>query len=211
LSDWLPLRDKYLSELIKLEAPPLSKKCESCSIADIEFHCVDCFPRLAICKACCRQQHLLHPFHRVELWNGKCFVKSDLHSLGISLHLGHGGGVCHHNQDVFDASYTSAEYDSILFVVHSNGIHQRRFRYCRCPGAPDHALQLLQHHLFPSTFKQPQTVFTFDVLDNFYIDAMECKTSAGSFYSKLRRFTSSIFPDDVPVRQFMFFMWKKII
>jgi hypothetical protein len=28
---------------------------------------------------------------------------------------------------------------------------------------------------------------------------MECKTSAGSFYSKLRRFTSSIFPKDVPV------------
>jgi hypothetical protein len=44
-------------------------------------------------------------------------------------------------------------------------------------------------------------MFTFDVLDNFYIDAMECKTSAGSFFSKLRRLTSNGFPEQVPVSE----------
>ncbi|KAF8141809.1 hypothetical protein EV363DRAFT_1151130 [Boletus edulis] len=45
---------------------------------------------------------------------------------------------------------------------------------------------------------RPQTVFTFAVLDEFLIDALECKTSASSFYFKLRRLTNNAFPDSVP-------------
>jgi hypothetical protein len=53
--------------------------------------------------------------------------------------------------------------------------------------------------LFPASYKKPQTAFTFEVLDHFHIEAMECKTSAGSFYAKLKRFTSNAFPDTIPV------------
>jgi hypothetical protein len=38
-----------------------------------------------------------------------------------------------------------------------------------------------------------------EVLDHFGIDAMECKTSAQSFFQKLRRVTNNAFPDEVPV------------
>ena len=63
----------------------------------------------------------------------------------------------------------------------------------------DKHLQLLRCRLFPSTTMKPQTAFTFDVLDQFLMDELECKTSASSFYSKLRRLTNSTFPDSLPV------------
>ncbi|KAI6137012.1 hypothetical protein F5141DRAFT_1059940 [Pisolithus sp. B1] len=43
------------------------------------------------------------------------------------------------------------------------------------------------HRLFPASISKPKTAFTFDVLDHFLIDALECKTSAMSFYQKLKR------------------------
>jgi len=39
----------------------------------------------------------------------------------------------------------------------------------------------------------------FNVLDEFLIDSLKCKTSASSFYSKLRRLISNAFPDTLPV------------
>src|SRR5882672_4154983 len=45
----------------------------------------------------------------------------------------------------------------------------------------------------------PKTAFTFDVLDHFYMDSMECKTARLSFFQKLRRFTNNAAPASVPV------------
>ncbi|KAI6105150.1 hypothetical protein EDD16DRAFT_1695749 [Pisolithus croceorrhizus] len=56
------------------------------------------------------------------------------------------------------------------------------------------------HRLFPASISKPKTAFTFDVLDHFLIDALECKTSAMSFYQKLRMFTNNAFPERVPDR-----------
>ncbi|KAG1843030.1 hypothetical protein F4604DRAFT_1517518, partial [Suillus subluteus] len=53
--------------------------------------------------------------------------------------------------------------------------------------------------MFPASTSRPRTAFTFDVLDHFLIDALECKTSAMSFFQKLRRLTNNAFPDSVPV------------
>ncbi|KAI6140527.1 hypothetical protein BKA82DRAFT_4363373 [Pisolithus tinctorius] len=54
--------------------------------------------------------------------------------------------------------------------------------------------------LFPATTKAPRTAFTFQVLDNFIRDNVECGTSAMNYYSKLQRVTSSAFPHLVPNR-----------
>lgn len=86
-----------------------------------------------------------------------------------------------------------------LVVVTSTGIFRRRIRWCRCPGAPAAHIQLLHFHLFSATIKRPSTAFTFDVLDHFHIDAMECKTAALNFYNKLRRLTNNAFPSGAPV------------
>ena len=86
-----------------------------------------------------------------------------------------------------------------IVVVTSTGIFRRRIRWCHCPGSADAHIQLLRLNLFSATIKRPSTAFTFDVLDHFHIDAMECKTAALNFYNKLRRLTSNAFPSTAPV------------
>ena len=53
--------------------------------------------------------------------------------------------------------------------------------------------------IFPSTVIKPQTAFTFDALDHFLIDTLECKTSARSFYQKLCQLSNNAFLDSLPV------------
>jgi len=40
----------------------------------------------------------------------------------------------------------------------------------------------VQTCLFSASVIQPKTAFTFDVLDHFYMDSMECKTAGLSFF-----------------------------
>ncbi|KAH9172242.1 hypothetical protein EDB89DRAFT_2114234 [Lactarius sanguifluus] len=70
--------------------------------------------------------------------------------------------------------------------------------FCICPNAGANDKQLLQAGLFPSTFKQIETAFTFSVLDDFLADNLECKTTAQQYYSKLQSITNQMFPDHVP-------------
>src|SRR5882724_7750719 len=52
---------------------------------------------------------------------------------------------------------------------------------------------------FQPVSSAPRLLFTFDMLDHFYMDAMECKTAGLSFFQKLRRFTNNAAPESVPV------------
>ncbi|KAG1787420.1 uncharacterized protein HD556DRAFT_1312744 [Suillus plorans] len=74
-----------------------------------------------------------------------------------------------------------------LTIVHSTGVFLHNVVWCSCPGVD-------------SSTTRPQTAFTFDVLNHFLIDALECKTSASSFFEKIRRMTNNCFPDTVPNR-----------
>jgi len=86
-------------------------------------------------------------------------------------------------------------------IVHSTGIFIHHLKWCRCSDSKleDRHLQLLRSGILPSSIVKPKTAFTFDVLDNFLIDALECKTSARSFYQKLCRLSNNAFPDSLPV------------
>ena len=86
-----------------------------------------------------------------------------------------------------------------LVVVNRAGVHQLAVRWCTCDGAATPDIQLMDMGFFPASFKRIRTVFTFQVLDDFLIENLECKTSASSFYSKLRRITSKAFPQSIPV------------
>lgn len=86
-----------------------------------------------------------------------------------------------------------------LIVVHRNGIHRVPIYWCRCPNHPSDEHQLLDVGLFPSSFSNIKTAFTFHVLDDFLADNLECKTSAMHYFHKIRRFTSGSFPHTAPV------------
>lgn len=88
---------------------------------------------------------------------------------------------------------------SVVVVVHTNAVHHLRVFPCTCPNAPAMVQQYLRMGFYPSTYKEVETVFTFQVLDDHLMENLECQTSAHHYYSKLRRMTNKIFPQTVAV------------
>ena len=87
----------------------------------------------------------------------------------------------------------------IMTVVDRSGVHEIGVSWCRCPGAPEHDMQLMMAGLFPATFHKPKTAFTFRVLEDYHLDNLECKTTTSQYFSRLRRLTNDEFPNTVPV------------
>ncbi|KAG1828929.1 hypothetical protein EV424DRAFT_1536162 [Suillus variegatus] len=83
-------------------------------------------------------------------------------------------------------------------IVNKSGVHTHIIKYCTCPEADAANIQLFNMGLFLASFIEPKTAFTFNVLNDFLLDNLECGTSAMNYYSKLRRITTSVFPDLVP-------------
>ncbi|KAI6149896.1 hypothetical protein BKA82DRAFT_3976523, partial [Pisolithus tinctorius] len=208
----------YLAILLDMEAPPEPRDCILCGVDGI-FQCTECAHWLVFCTMCCQAEHKHQPFHRVEQWNGTFFGESSLQLAGLVLHVGHGGkhcpaGGCSNNevtteeeddwedvdQDGCPPNLQALKNQSCLIVTHTNGIHYCNVQYCRCPGAEDSHIQLMQAGMFPATTKAARTAFTFQVLDDFIWDNVECGTSVMNFYSKLCCITSNAFPHLVPDR-----------
>jgi hypothetical protein len=157
------------------------------------------------------------------MWNGRFFEPSDLLVRELTLNLVHFPDDCpsvslHTEIPIlsdFDTFEEGDEYDesselheptthagsrSHITIVSSTGIFKRSIRWCHCAKTPDDYVQLLlRAKLFPASFKNPKTAFTFEVLDHFQLDALECKTAAMNFMSKIKRITNEAFPSRVPV------------
>ena len=159
--------------------------------------------------------HRNTPFHSVEKWTGHFFQPTSLNEEGFTLYLGHNGAPCPesgvqetqaggtaHEVATEEGELLEAWQDDTrkcLIVVDISGVHQLYIGWCQCKGTPGADIQLLRSCLFPATISNPSTAFTFGLLDYFHIDSVECKTSALSFFSKLRRLTNNSSPDSVPV------------
>jgi CxC2 like cysteine cluster associated with KDZ transposases len=198
LLEWIPWRSTYLSTLLALEASPGPHlPCMDCSIHEGSFRCLSCLGNHVWCHSCALKAHGLLPFHRLQQWNGKFYEAVALRDLGFTLNLGHNGDLCPLNTGQDRSKSSSNQFT----VVDCGGVFIHTIKWCKCHASEDddRHLQLLQSGLFPSTISRPQTAFTFDVLDGFLVEELECKTSAYSFYSKLRRLTCPAFPDSVPV------------
>jgi hypothetical protein len=94
---------------------------------------------------------------------------------------------------------TAKSGNPLITVVNQTGVFNMEVLFCVCPNAGTRDEQLLQSGLFPSSFKQIETAFTFSVLDDFLADNLECKTTAQQYYSKLQSITNRMFPHIVPV------------
>ncbi|KAN0128326.1 hypothetical protein V8E53_013831 [Lactarius tabidus] len=60
-------------------------------------------------------------------------------------------------------------------------------------------MQLMMAGLFPATFHNPKTAFTFWVLEDYHLDNLECKTTPSQFFSCFRRLTNNEFPNTIPL------------
>ncbi|KIK77003.1 hypothetical protein PAXRUDRAFT_48434, partial [Paxillus rubicundulus Ve08.2h10] len=118
------------------------------------------------CTFCCRENHRTHPFHQVEQWTGTHFQESSLRLAGLTLHLGHDGGVCPSGfrevpQEVADEEWEPSQPGArpphlqvpdtpgYLVVVDTSGVHYCNLAYCNCPDSPDPHIQLPGEGLFP--------------------------------------------------------------
>ena len=172
----------------------------------------------SLCRDCTLSSHRLLPFHRLEKWNGYCFLNTSLFEQGFVLWVGHGGSVCPTSQqdqgpwedipamyddgslsDDSNIQEDNHDWQQEIVITDTAGIFKHRISWCSCDGPPDQPMQLFQQQLFPASHHRVKSTFTFNVLDHFYLDAMECKTAAMSFWKKLRRLTNNRFPSKVHV------------
>ncbi|KAI6010350.1 hypothetical protein EDC04DRAFT_2610218 [Pisolithus marmoratus] len=215
--EWLPWRAEYLNVILEGEQLAKGGICEQCEEAEGSVWCMSCTGVHAWCGPCAVKAHRNLPFHKVQRWNGTHYEPTSLMELGFLWHIGHGGDPCPQNSsdpDPDESGYMTGEEppnhrhsDDLairrssqfqMIIVHTEGIFY-------CPGSHpnDWHLDLLRQRLFPASISKPKTVFAFAVLDHFLIDALECKTSAMSFYQKLKRFTNNAFPERDRYRELM--------
>lgn len=116
---------------------------------------------------------------RLQEWKGH-WQALNLRKHDLVFKLGHPPGV----------PCTSPVVDfKIMTLLDANGIHSARVQFCRCPGAPARAVQLLRASLWPATHLDPETAATFDVLQLFHTLNMIAQCNAYDFYQTLVKLT----------------------
>ena len=96
---------------------------------------------------------------------------------------------------------TDGAGNTFVTVVHTNGFHSLPVVWCNCvEGGDSRDLQLLDLHLYPASYDNIKTVFTFSCLDDHRYDYLECKSSHYQYHNKLRRLTCPEYPDAAPNR-----------
>jgi hypothetical protein len=86
-----------------------------------------------------------------------------------------------------------------MTAVHTNGFHEFGIQFCHCEGGASQAIQLSNHGYFPGTMVQPETVFSFGVLENFHAHMLSSKKSLYNYHDTLVKMTNAAFPRAVPV------------
>lgn len=114
--------------------------------------------------------------------------------LGLEMHLGHDGKRCRFSSGVLRN----------VVVVHERGQSTLKVGFCQCKVGEDgetvpEPLQLLAEKLWPGSWKQPRTAFTFGVLDMHELLSRQATISTQDFYQHLRRRTNGTRPDTVDV------------
>jgi CxC2 like cysteine cluster associated with KDZ transposases len=94
-------------------------------------------------------------------------------------------------------------------VVHTNGVHTLKIQLCACYGDRSHAkFQLLRCSWLPATTEDPQTAFTFDVLDSYLLLSLQGKVSREDYYLSISRLTDNTGLDPPKVRDLTLFRYS---
>jgi hypothetical protein len=163
--------------------------CSGCSVElDTPFWCTSCFHLPVYCRPCLLLSHKEQPFHDVKTQTKRGYwAKTTLFDQKFILPVHPTGCSSHQEPDFTD-----------MIVITSSRICQMTIQWCTCTKK-DRADQLLSICLFPATFTSPKTAFTFECLDHFLTEHSICKTTAYSFYDKLRRLTDAVDPKSLKV------------
>ena len=165
--------------------------CGTCQeTGNVIYRCSDCFYTGLFCHDCCLKDHARHPFHWISQWNGQYFKPITLRDIGYVVYLGHGGIPC---------PATGDHVTTDVVFVDVGCIYIHKVAWCRCSNAHSKAVQLLRMRQYPASLTSPRTAFTFRVLDDFYMDSVQCNTTAEAFCRKKQRLTNVYHPNGIPV------------
>lgn len=97
------------------------------------------------------------------------------------------------------AGFPTFKKKSQKLILDSSGVHPMAISLCRCAGAEADDMQYLSMKLFPTSFKNIETVATFRLLDEARMENLECKTALRNIWNRLRRASAPLQPESVPV------------
>ncbi|KAJ7179732.1 hypothetical protein C8R46DRAFT_1160195 [Mycena filopes] len=189
MAEWRPLKQFFLDEAFWDEGLGYSEGSRCCEICKVDipvdahiFKCMECgvFQQ---CQHCCLASHALSPLHRLKRWTGAYWGVVTLRNTGLVYQLGHGGHPC-----MFPSE------DRPMTVIHTNGIHQVRYRYCKCERGRalddnPNLSQLMRNRWYPATVTDPTTCGTYDVLDLFRLLNVVGNMNCHDFMGSLERLT----------------------
>ncbi|KAG1850227.1 hypothetical protein DFJ58DRAFT_716845 [Suillus subalutaceus] len=200
LTSWLPERDAFILEMLRLEgrrdfiSQATCRGTYGCSLP-AEFRCEDCFGTKLYCQSCTMERHHEHPLHRIKVsrlnifkkiiiehllaLEGRVFHDVTLKSLGLRIQLGH---------PTQERCYNPAACQDFV-VLHVNGIHEVSLDFCGCETAQSPTTQLLRIQWFPATVLEPKTTATFKLLRHFHILSFKSKVSTFEYWQTLTRLT----------------------
>lgn len=185
--------------LLNREAGPENGLCAVCKKDQGDaplYRCTDCFFRQNICCECLLAAHRVSPFHRVEEWKESVgfWRRTTQLALGQVFNLGHASEPCTNNPGE----------PRRMTAVHSRGVEEFDVRFCGCVAKGEmvpkcDSLQLVEHDLFPGSWKTPLSVYTMTVLKDFHLLSLQSQIPGGDFTKFLERSTDNVDPDSVPV------------
>ncbi|KAJ2971268.1 hypothetical protein NUW54_g12541 [Trametes sanguinea] len=114
------------------------------------------------------------------------FEHTTLKALGLTIQLGHR----HDQQACPNPIPARADFT----VIDLNGRHPVSLAYCGCDNAAnagDYVQQLLRFDLYPATDCEPNTAFTYALLEHYHIQSLQGKISMYDYYTSLERMTDN--------------------
>src|SRR5882757_772500 len=89
LKEYTTWRHSILLELLWHESYLSQSSCSLCQQSSGSYRCQDCFKSTLVCAPCCISTHAQLPFHRIQMWNGHFFERSDVLTNALTLDLRH--------------------------------------------------------------------------------------------------------------------------
>ncbi|KAH9848497.1 hypothetical protein C2E23DRAFT_739298 [Lenzites betulinus] len=187
---FVPYRDSYLNELLRHEGRgdypfEMCLHCHDAPMHRAVIRCLDCDPQPLRCEGCAIEAHKYGWCHRVQRWTGRAYVVTNLRDLGLRVQLGHADNSPCANPD-------PARKDFCVVDIH--GQHNIALSFCACDQAKKAGSryeQLLRRRLFPATQTDPNTAFTFRLLEHYHIQSLQGKISMYDYYTTLERQTDN--------------------
>jgi hypothetical protein len=118
------------------------------------------------------------------------FRKTSLKALGLRIQLGNHppGDRCPGAQSI-----------NTFIIVDGAGVHDTTVDFCACHGAAEQHVQLLRRRLYPATFDNPSTAFSFQLLRDFLAISFNTRLSQLHFMDFLRQKMDNSGLRDIPV------------